>query len=62
LLNQHPLKRCAEGELAAPQVLLIGQRFYAWELLAFKELEARAAARANVCDLVGEAGLVDGRN
>ena len=42
------------------QYLLFRQRFHAGELFAFEELEAGAAAGADVGDLVGHAGLVDG--
>src|ERR1700759_4497477 len=44
------------------KLLLVGECFDAWEFLAFEELEAGAAAGGDVSDLVGIAGLVDGRD
>jgi len=43
-------------------VLLVSEGFDAGELFAFEELEAGSAAGADVGDLVGYAGLVDGGN
>jgi hypothetical protein len=42
--------------------LFVRQRFHAGQLLAFEELEACSAAGGDVGDLVGQSGLVDGRN
>jgi hypothetical protein len=42
--------------------LLIGEGFDAGELFAFEEFEAGSAAGGDVGDLVGIAGLVDGRH
>src|SRR5579885_2189601 len=49
-----------DGLTRSVERLLVGEGFYAGELLAFEEFEARAAAGGDVGDLVGYAGLVDG--
>src|ERR1019366_7102156 len=61
------LKACASSKMPLPgahrsyrAALLVAQRLHAGQLLAFEELQRRAAAGGDVGNLVGHAGGFDG--